>query len=867
MTCQPRTLLKAAWTLVALLAPIAANAQTTVKYHVIKLAEVPAPSGCVPTAINDNGDVVGYCNAGGLDSFGVLWSGGAVTDLGRLAGGTFSHAWGINSHGQIVGDGNDTANNLDPKAVILGAAGWVGIDGSGGSAQAAYGLTDAGVVFGNFTTQRHPGTETWDPVYWTYDVAHDRYDRNNLPKPLGTLVSGAFIFAATKLGIAAGQVASDLVGNQGGLWTNDPSHTLVVLDPPVGFASGAAFAVSDDARAVGFVSNPDGTHAALWQNDANHTPVDLGTLAGDPDATAFGVNTAGQVVGASVGPTSPQGRIERAFILQNGGLVELSSMVDPADGAWTINRALGINNAGQIIAVGAQNGQMSPVLLLPVTITCAPISIAAASLTATFGEPVSTQLSASGGTAPYAFTIVSGTLPAGLSLSSEGALSGTATVAGDFTVTVSATDAAQCASATASVTVHVAKAAQTIAFAALASRTFGDPAFVVGAAGGASGQPVTFSATGACSITGDSVSILGAGSCSVTASQAGDDNYLAAADVPQSFTIDKASQTIAFGPLANRTYGDAAFAVSASGGASGNAVTLGAAGACSVAVNMVTIAGAGSCTITASQAGSANYLAAGDVPQSFTIAKGSSVVTWGAPASITYGTALGAAQLNATATVPGAFVYSPAAGDVLGAGNHTLTVTFTATDANFTGSSASVQLHVNQAAPAITWSKPADITFGTPLGAAQLAAAADVPGSFSYTPSAGTVLPVGAGQTLSAAFTPADTANYTTATASVLVNVVAIQPPPADNILAPVPDQQNAEGDRVEIQLEAAGVTRRDKVAYTAANLPPGLDIDKDKGVIKGRNKRGSAGQYHVTVTLFANRTSYTRSFVWTVTN
>src|SRR4051812_37893599 len=237
-----------------------------------------------------------------------------------------------------------------------------------------------------------------------------------------------------------------------------------------------------------------------------------------------------------------------------------------------------------------------------------------------------------------------------------------------------------------------------------------------------------------------------------------------------------------------------------------------------------------------------------------------------APASITYGTALGAAQLNATATVPGAFLYSPAAGDVLGAGNHTLTVTFTATDANFTGSSASVQLHVNQAAPAITWGKPADITFGTPLGATQLAAAADVPGSFSYTPPAGTVLPVGAGETLSAAFTPADTANYTTATASVLITVVAIQPPPAENILAPVPDQQNAEGDRVELQLEATGVTRRDKVAYIAANLPPGLDIDRDKGVIKGRNKRGSAGQYHVTVTLFANRTSYTRSFVWTVT-
>ena len=32
---------------------------------VIRLADVPAPSGCVPTAINDNGDVVGYATPAG----------------------------------------------------------------------------------------------------------------------------------------------------------------------------------------------------------------------------------------------------------------------------------------------------------------------------------------------------------------------------------------------------------------------------------------------------------------------------------------------------------------------------------------------------------------------------------------------------------------------------------------------------------------------------------------------------------------------------------------------------------------------------------------------------------------------------------
>ena len=66
----------------------------------------------------------------------------------------------------------------------------------------------------------------------------------------------------------------------------------------------------------------------------------------------------------------------------------------------------------------------------------------------------------------------------------------------------------------------------------------------------------------------------------------------------------------------------------------------------------------------------------------------------------------------------------------------------------------------------ITWSAPADITYGTALGATQLNATPNVPGSFVYSPVAGTVLNAGAGQTLSVTFTPTDAANYTGATAT-----------------------------------------------------------------------------------------------------
>ena len=106
-------------------------------------------------------------------------------------------------------------------------------------------------------------------------------------------------------------------------------------------------------------------------------------------------------------------------------------------------------------------------------------------------------------------------------------------------------------------------------------------------------------------------------------------------------------------------------------------------------------------------------------------------ITWNAPASIIYGTALSATQLNATASVPGTFVYTPAAGTVLNAGAaQALSVTFTPTDTvNYSPATGGVTITVERAAPAIAWSAPADIVYGTALSATQLNATASVPGT------------------------------------------------------------------------------------------------------------------------------------------
>ena len=150
------------------------------------------------------------------------------------------------------------------------------------------------------------------------------------------------------------------------------------------------------------------------------------------------------------------------------------------------------------------------------------------------------------------------------------------------------------------------------------------------------------------------------------------------------------------------------------------------------------------------------------------------VITWAAPAAITYGTALSSAQLNATANVPGTFVYVPAAGTVPSAGAESLSLVFRPTNAtDYINAVAARALTVNPAVPVITWAAPAAITYGTALSSSQLNATASVPGTFVYLPGATTVL-AASSPTLSVTFTPTDSTDYTSATTTQTVTVTGL---------------------------------------------------------------------------------------------
>ncbi len=113
----------------------------------------------------------------------------------------------------------------------------------------------------------------------------------------------------------------------------------------------------------------------------------------------------------------------------------------------------------------------------------------------------------------------------------------------------------------------------------------------------------------------------------------------------------------------------------------------------------------------------------------------------------------------------------------LGAGSHTVSAVYSG-DTTYAGSLGTVSGGVVVRGPVpITWAAPSSIVAGTPLGASQLNATATVPGTFAYTPSAGTVLGVGNSQTLAVTFTPTDLTDFQVSTAATSINVTAAGAP------------------------------------------------------------------------------------------
>lgn len=106
----------------------------------------------------------------------------------------------------------------------------------------------------------------------------------------------------------------------------------------------------------------------------------------------------------------------------------------------------------------------------------------------------------------------------------------------------------------ASGTLVIAKASQTISFSSLDTQTYGDGTFPLNATASSDlAVSYTSSNSSVATVSGNLVTITGAGSTTITASQAGDANYEAASGVQRTLVVNKASATVTLGKL-TQTY-------------------------------------------------------------------------------------------------------------------------------------------------------------------------------------------------------------------------------------------------------------------------------------------------------------------------
>ena len=290
-------------------------------------------------------------------------------------------------------------------------------------------------------------------------------------------------------------------------------------------------------------------------------------------------------------------------------------------------------------------------------------------------------------------------------------------------------------------TLTINKAPQTITFASIEDKTYGDANFTLGATA-SSGLAITYSSSDASVASVDAngqVHLFSAGTVTISAQQVGDNNYNPATPVAQLLTVKQASQTITFASLPAKTYyGDADFSLNAAS-SSGRPFTYTSSNPTVATVTTdgkVHVVSAGATTITASQNGNANY-AATTATQDLTVLKAALTIkaddktrTYGSvnPAlTFTYSGFVNAETQTNLSALP---QVSTTATTASAAGTYPIAISGAASD-NYAITYIPGTLTITQVAQTITFGTLAAQAFGNPDFTPAATASSGLPVSFA----------------------------------------------------------------------------------------------------------------------------------------
>jgi len=389
----------------------------------------------------------------------------------------------------------------------------------------------------------------------------------------------------------------------------------------------------------------------------------------------------------------------------------------------------------------------------------------------TVGTPYSQAFTASGGTSPYTYTSSSESLPAGLTLSSAGVLSGTPTTAGSsYSLTVTATDQYS-KSGSQTYTLVISKATPTVSASAwptASAITYGQTLASSTLSGGTGSVPGSFAFT-----TTTTTPAVGTAAQSVTFTPTDSTDYSSVTGTV-SVTVNKATPTVSASawPTASAiTYGQTLASSTLSGG------TGSVPGSFAFTTTTTTPAvGTAAQSVTFTPADSTDYSSVtGTV--SVTVNKATPTVSpsaWPTASAITYGQTLASSTLSGgTGSVAGSFAFTTTT-TTPAVGAAAQSVTFTPTDStDYSSVTGTVSVTVNKATPTISasaWPTASAITYGQTLASSTLSGGTgSVAGSFAFTTT--TTTPAVGTAAQSVTFTPADSTDYSSVTGTVSVTV------------------------------------------------------------------------------------------------
>jgi sugar lactone lactonase YvrE len=296
----------------------------------------------------------------------------------------------------------------------------------------------------------------------------------------------------------------------------------------------------------------------------------------------------------------------------------------------------------------------------PVIFGVAPIALSA---TASSGLPVTFSVLSGPGTVSGNMLTVTGV--------------GTIVVAADQSGNASFTAAPE---VTQSIVVN--PGSQTITFTAPATPIAYTSTPITLVATSSSALPVTFSVlSGPATVSGSALTITGIGTIVVAADSAATANYTAAAEVTQSIVVNQAAQAISFTATSPITYSATPIALTATGGGSGNPVSLSVvSGPGTISGNMLTLTGIGTVVVAANQTGNANYTAAPQVTQNIVVnPNGTAATPTFTPAGGNY---TAAQSVTIADTTPGAAIYYTTDGTIpaITSNKYTGAISVTATE-------------------------------------------------------------------------------------------------------------------------------------------------------------------------------------------